>query len=441
MTRVAIIGAGPSGLSTLISFKQAETKGKKIPEIVCYEKQEDWGGLWNYSWRTGTDQYGDSIHNSMYRYMWGNAPKECMEFGDYSFDEHFGQPIPSYAPRPILHDYITTRAFKYDVRKYIKFNTKVDSVTFENDKFKVTVWNKPDNHVSTEEFDYVAVATGHFSVPFIPEYPGMVTFPGRILHSHDFRNAEEFSGQDLLIIGSSYSAEDIALQCYKYGAKSVSIGYRNNPLGFKWPPTVKEFFQLDRLEGNTAYFKDGYSQNVDAVILCSGYLHYFPFMEEKLRLKTTNKLYCPDLYKGIVWQNNPKLFYLGMQNQLYSLPMFDCQATFLRDLILGETSLPSHSEIHEDISKWLLREEQLCSIFEMVDFQSDYMRDLLNYPKFNVDLVCQHFKEWIANRGEDILTYRDKSFISGVTGTAGSMLHTDWLHTMDDSSESFLQTS
>ena len=101
MTRVAIIGAGPSGLSTLISFKQAETKGKKIPEIVCYEKQEDWGGLWNYSWRTGTDQYGDSIHNSMYRYMWGNSPKECMEFGDYSFDEHFGKPIPSYAPRPV----------------------------------------------------------------------------------------------------------------------------------------------------------------------------------------------------------------------------------------------------------------------------------------------------------------------------------------------------
>jgi trimethylamine monooxygenase len=29
----------------LRSFEQAEKKGEKIPEIVCFEKQEDWGGL------------------------------------------------------------------------------------------------------------------------------------------------------------------------------------------------------------------------------------------------------------------------------------------------------------------------------------------------------------------------------------------------------------
>ena len=57
MSKVAIIGAGPCGLSMLRSFEQAEKKGEKIPEIVCFEKQEDWGGLWNYSWRTGSDQY------------------------------------------------------------------------------------------------------------------------------------------------------------------------------------------------------------------------------------------------------------------------------------------------------------------------------------------------------------------------------------------------
>ena len=38
-----------------------------MPEVTCYEKQSDWGGLWNYSWRTGTDQYGEQVHGSMYR--------------------------------------------------------------------------------------------------------------------------------------------------------------------------------------------------------------------------------------------------------------------------------------------------------------------------------------------------------------------------------------
>ena len=51
--RVCVIGAGPSGCSTLFNFVELEKQGVKIPDIVCYEKQEDWGGLWNYSWRTG----------------------------------------------------------------------------------------------------------------------------------------------------------------------------------------------------------------------------------------------------------------------------------------------------------------------------------------------------------------------------------------------------
>jgi trimethylamine monooxygenase len=42
MTKVAIIGAGPCGLSILRSFEQAEKKGEKIPQIVCFDKQEDW---------------------------------------------------------------------------------------------------------------------------------------------------------------------------------------------------------------------------------------------------------------------------------------------------------------------------------------------------------------------------------------------------------------
>ena len=44
MTRVAIIGAGPCGLSQLRAFRSAADKGMEIPEIVCYERQSDWGG-------------------------------------------------------------------------------------------------------------------------------------------------------------------------------------------------------------------------------------------------------------------------------------------------------------------------------------------------------------------------------------------------------------
>ena len=69
--RLAIIGAGPSGLSLLHAFCQHQTAGDGTIqlEIVCFEKQNDWGGLWNYTWRTGLDEYGEPVHSSLYRHL------------------------------------------------------------------------------------------------------------------------------------------------------------------------------------------------------------------------------------------------------------------------------------------------------------------------------------------------------------------------------------
>ena len=100
----------------------------KIPEIVCFEKQDDWGGLWNYTWRTGLDEHGEPVHGSMYRYLWSNGPKECLEFADYTFEEHFGKPIASYPPRAVLWDYIKGRVEKAKVRKWVRFNSPVRMV-------------------------------------------------------------------------------------------------------------------------------------------------------------------------------------------------------------------------------------------------------------------------------------------------------------------------
>ena len=54
----------------------------------------------------GIDRYGEPVHGSMYRGLWSNGPKECLEFPDYTFEEHFGKAIPSYPPRAVLYDYL-----------------------------------------------------------------------------------------------------------------------------------------------------------------------------------------------------------------------------------------------------------------------------------------------------------------------------------------------
>ena len=129
--RVAIIGAGPSGLAQLRAFQSAAAKGANIPETICFEKQDNWGGLWNYTWRTGLDEHGEPVHCSMYRNLWSNGPKEGLEFADYFFDEHFGKQIASYPPRAVLVDYIEGRVKKVNVRDKIRFNTAVRHVAHD----------------------------------------------------------------------------------------------------------------------------------------------------------------------------------------------------------------------------------------------------------------------------------------------------------------------
>ena len=87
--------------------------------------------------------------------------------------------------------------------------------------------------------------------------------------------------------------------------------------------------------------------------LLTGYLHHFPFLSEDLKLKTHNRLYPPMLYKGVVWQNNHNLFYLGMQDQFHTFNMFDAQAWYVRDIIMNKIKLPSDDEISNDINSWV----------------------------------------------------------------------------------------
>ena len=198
---------------------------------------------------------------------------------------------------------------------------------------------------------------------------------------------------------------------------------------------------LQKLVGKTAYFKDGTSREVDAVVLCTGYKHHFPFLPDELRLKTNNRLYPLSLYKGVFWQPNPKLIYIGMQDQYYTFNMFDAQAWYARDVILGRIALPSGEAIAADIAKWRGREELLKNPFEAIDYQTDYVRDLLaatDYPQLDVDHVAELFKEWEHHKTGGILTYRDRSYPSTITGNMAPVHHTPWIDALDDSLEAFL---
>lgn len=180
-----------------------------------------------------------------------NAPKEAYEFPDYTYFDHFGKPTGSYPPRSSQLEYLTARFSKYNCMGPIKYNTEVAQVVF-NEKENNFLVN------GNEVFDYVIVATGHFSVPNVPDFEGFESFNGRIIHSHDFRNAEEFKDQSVLVIGGGYSAEDITSFCWKYGAKNITISSKK-PFPQKWPENITQRSVPLKTEGNKVTFTDGSS--------------------------------------------------------------------------------------------------------------------------------------------------------------------------------------
>jgi len=130
-----------------------------------------------------------------------------------------------------------------------------------------------------------------------------------------------------------------------------------------------------------------------------------------------------------------------MQDQYYTYNMFDAQAWYARDYIMGKIALPSREEQAADIEKWLAYQETLTNPFEAIDFQTEYVRELLqatDYPHLDVDKVAELFKEWEHHKMEGILTYRDRSYRSTITGTMSPPHHTTWMEAMDDSLEAFM---
>ena len=130
-----------------------------------------------------------------------------------------------------------------------------------------------------------------------------------------------------------------------------------------------------------------------------------------------------------------------MQDQYYTFNMFDAQAWYARDIMMGRIKLPSAETMLADTKDWVAREEKAASPDEEIDFQASYILDLIaptEYPPFDVTAVAETFKQWEHDKEADILGYRNKSYRSTLTGTMAPPHHTPWMEAIDDSLEAFL---
>jgi trimethylamine monooxygenase len=340
-------------------------------------------------------------------------------------------------------DYLQGWAKKWDT--HVTLNRKVVEVTYDTqiNKFVVCSEDTKTASRSWDHFDYTIVATGHFSCPhYIPPYPGMENFHGSAIHSHNFRDAKKYAGQKVLIIGNSYSGEDIALQCAKFGAASCMICYRTTPLGYDFGD-----FPIEEKPVPTHYdpsdhkfvFLDGTRHAFDGVIYCTGYEHSFPFLARELQLHTPSRLVPNTLWKGVLHPFRTGLLFLGMSAQLYSFTAFHAQAAFAVAVIEGRVAVPSDAdadagagggsgggsgarEMLADTAAWQAREDALA---EQHSERSDgggrgglrAAQHRLQHAHTDEAAalagVClrdntQAFDKWIDDRHRNFLTFRDQ---------------------------------
>jgi trimethylamine monooxygenase len=139
------------------------------------------------------------------------------------------------------------------------------------------------------------------------------------------------------------------------------------------------------------------------------------------------------------WLNNPKLIYIGMQDQYFTFTKFDAQAYLALEYILGNFKLPSKSDMQLDIDLWIKNEKCLVTSHDAIDFQKNYIADLCIHTKYftPVEEMAKLLHFWYNYKKSHILTYRDIPYLSAVTGNMQGV-GKKWCEAMDDTLETFV---
>ncbi len=183
-TPILIIGASVSGLACAASLH------KKGISYTIIEKE----GQTATPWR----RHYERLH------LHTNKSLSNLPF------KNFGDAIPRYPSRRQVVDYLEQYQKAFAIEPV--FNTEAVSVKKENEH-----WITETNN-GVIQSDYVIVATGAFSKPKPVHFNGIETFPGKIIHSCEYKTGRDFSGQKVLVVGFGNSACEIAIDLHEQQA-------------------------------------------------------------------------------------------------------------------------------------------------------------------------------------------------------------------------------
>ncbi|KZK90997.1 4-hydroxyacetophenone monooxygenase [Pseudovibrio sp. Ad5] len=345
---IAIIGAGPTGLTAAIELKRRGI----IPTI--FEARNCLGGQWAYEVLTDEpvdvrDPQSQSVYSAMYPKLWANLPKRAMQISDYKLPED----LQLFPGRVDVLDYIDATAREAGIQPLIEFNTPVKHIAKAGDGWRVST-------EGTEKiFTHVIVATGKDSYPNIPEIDGLDRFEGPVTHSQSYRLPNLYDGKRVVLIGACVSSEDISLDLSPH-AEQVYICGTFPPNGHKCYVrdglygqglNISQHARPERIEGRKVYLQNGeVLHDVDDIILCTGYIYNFPFLKGSLDDIELSGCSMGPLYLNMFYPADPTLIFLGLPRFTVHFANIHLQSIYCAKILNGELDLPSSDEIKQEVA-------------------------------------------------------------------------------------------
>ncbi|EFY91634.1 dimethylaniline monooxygenase, putative [Metarhizium acridum CQMa 102] len=300
-----------------------------------------------------------------------NVPDIAMCFSDSRFA--YGPFVPHYIARQYVENYFAIR--KTDA--FLQLNTTVEDLSSvalperggaRGWKLTLRKYDATRNvDVWREEFfDAVMLANGHYSVPYVPQVPGLeayiTDFPGRVSHSKFYRSPLLYESKRVIVVGNSASGHDVSADLVSAAQHPVYVSRRSKskwdgdepPFGISWKPTIREFQQ----DGRVVFSDDTYLDDIDAVIYCTGYKASFPFWNEQANKQPLWDYKADRLVKSYwhtFFRDYPNLGIVGLPRTL-TFRSFEYQAVALARLWSNRNSIPLPSR--EDQEAWELHQTE-----------------------------------------------------------------------------------
>ena len=203
--QVVVIGAGLTGI---FQIKRLADLGVRATAL---DANSDVGGTW---------------YNN--RYPGARFDSESYTYG-YSFSQELLDEwhwTEQFSPQPETLRYLNYVTDKFELRKYMQFGCRVESMVFDENTSTWTILLDDGRQMTTR---FVITAVGVLSTPTLPKFEGMGSFKGVSFHASNWPHEPiDLTGKRVAVIGTGATSIQLIPEVAKEAAQLTVFQRRAN---------------------------------------------------------------------------------------------------------------------------------------------------------------------------------------------------------------------